>query len=66
LDKSFAAEKDMLSMNRFFLSLAFMGCVTAAQAQTKPAVMSLGPDFPNAVIFIGNSFFITTMACRGT
>jgi hypothetical protein len=56
----------MLSMNRFFLSLAFMGCVTAAQAQTKPAVMSLGPDFPNAVIFIGNSFFITTMACRGT
>ena len=30
---------------------------TAALAQTKPAVTSLGPDFPKTEIFIGNSFF---------
>jgi hypothetical protein len=29
----------------------------AAQAQTKPLVTSLGPDFPKSEIFIGNSFF---------
>jgi len=29
----------------------------AAWAQTKPAVTSLGPDFPRSEIFIGNSFF---------
>src|SRR3982751_5184467 len=29
----------------------------AAQAQTRPAVTSLGPDFPKTGIFIGNSFF---------
>ena len=29
----------------------------AATAQTKPAVTSLGPDFPRSGIFIGNSFF---------
>jgi hypothetical protein len=29
----------------------------AALAQTKPAVTSLGPDFPKTAIFIGNSFF---------
>jgi hypothetical protein len=28
-----------------------------ALAQTKPAVTSLGPDFPKTAIFIGNSFF---------
>lgn len=28
-----------------------------ALAQTKPAVTSLGPDFPKTEIFIGNSFF---------
>jgi hypothetical protein len=28
-----------------------------ALAQTKPAVTSLGPDFPKSEIFIGNSFF---------
>jgi hypothetical protein len=28
-----------------------------AQAQTKPKVTSLGPDFPKAVLFVGNSFF---------
>ena len=29
----------------------------ASQAQTKPAVTSLGPDYPTSEIFIGNSFF---------
>src|SRR5258708_29472535 len=29
----------------------------AAQAQTKPLVTTLGPDFPKSEIFIGNSFF---------
>jgi hypothetical protein len=28
-----------------------------AQAQTRPSVTSLGPDFPKTTIFIGNSFF---------
>ena len=28
-----------------------------ANAQTKPAVTTLGPDFPKTGIFIGNSFF---------
>jgi hypothetical protein len=43
------------------VGLAAIGAVavgsTAALAQTKPAVTSLGPDFPKAGIFIGNSFF---------
>ena len=30
---------------------------TPAQAQTKPAVTTLGPDFPKTALFIGNSFF---------
>jgi hypothetical protein len=30
---------------------------TAGLAQTKPAVTSLGPDFPKTEIFIGNSFY---------
>jgi hypothetical protein len=29
----------------------------AGQAQTRPAVKSLGPDYPKAAMFIGNSFF---------
>jgi hypothetical protein len=33
------------------------GWVVAAQAQTKPLVTSLGPDFPKSEIFIGNSFY---------
>ncbi|MFO1110662.1 MAG: hypothetical protein U1E61_15895 [Bradyrhizobium sp.] len=37
------------------------GCVALAPAaglaQTKPAVTSLGPDFPKTAMFIGNSFF---------
>src|SRR5438105_7815951 len=30
---------------------------TSALAQTKPAVTTLGPDFPKTALFIGNSFF---------
>ena len=29
----------------------------ASQAQTKPKVTTLGPDFPNTEMFVGNSFF---------
>jgi hypothetical protein len=49
------------SFRGFFMALAAAICVTmgpsAAQAQTRPVVTSLGPDFPKAGIFIGNSFF---------
>jgi hypothetical protein len=42
-----------------FVLLAFAGASFAAQAQTqtRPAVTSLGPDYPKSTIFIGNSFF---------
>src|SRR3954464_5822997 len=44
-----------------FILLAAAGWIAggsaAALAQTKPAVTSLGPDFPKSGIFIGNSFF---------
>jgi hypothetical protein len=42
-----------------FVSLAALVWLAAAPAlaQTKPAVTSLGPDFPKTGIFIGNSFF---------
>jgi hypothetical protein len=39
------------------VALAMLGWAATAQAQTKPAVTSLGPDFPKSEIFIGNSFF---------
>jgi len=51
------------------MSISFRGIVIAlalgsiaigssvAQAQTKPKVTSLGPDYPKSAIFIGNSFF---------
>src|ERR1700692_4389452 len=49
------------SIRGFFVVLAAAGWMaagpTAALAQTKPVVTSLGPDFPKAEIFIGNSFF---------
>jgi hypothetical protein len=48
-------------LGRGFVVLAAVGWIgfglTAALAQTKPAVTSLGPDFPKTEIFIGNSFF---------
>jgi hypothetical protein len=37
--------------------LALLGAVSVAQAQTKPMVTSLGPNFPKTEMFIGNSFF---------
>jgi hypothetical protein len=44
-----------------FVALAAAGWIAAGQsaalAQTKPVVTSLGPDFPKTEIFIGNSFF---------
>ena len=40
------------------LVLLMAACwAVAGQAQTRPAVKSLGPDYPKAAIFIGNSFF---------
>jgi hypothetical protein len=41
----------------FVAMTAIVAGPIAAQAQTKPAVASLGPDFPKTAIFIGNSFF---------
>ena len=39
------------------VALALAACASAAQAQTRPAVTSLGPDYPKITIVIGNSFF---------
>src|ERR1700750_986907 len=39
------------------VTLAAACWTAAAQAQTRPVVTSLGPDFPKSEIFIGNSFF---------
>jgi hypothetical protein len=39
------------------LALVALGGNSLAQAQTKPLVKTLGPDFPKTEIFIGNSFF---------
>src|SRR5579859_6712481 len=38
-------------------ALAMVIAASAAQAQTKPAVTSLAPNFPKTEMFIGNSFF---------
>ncbi len=44
-----------------FLMVAAIGAIVigpmAAQAQTRPLVKTLGPDFPKSELFIGNSFF---------
>ncbi len=45
-----------MSIRGFVIALTFV-CVAAAQAQTRPKVTSLGPDYPKSAIFIGNSFF---------
>src|SRR5258708_12472354 len=51
------------------VGLAAIGAVaagsTGALAQTKPAVTSLGPDFPKAGIFIGNRFFYSNNGLPG-
>jgi hypothetical protein len=48
-------------LRKVIMALAATGWMgigpTAALAQTKPVVTSLGPDFPKSEIFIGNSFF---------
>jgi hypothetical protein len=48
-------------LNGIVVALAALGWIaagsSAGMAQTKPAVTSLGPDFPKAGIFIGNSFY---------
>jgi hypothetical protein len=41
----------------FAMLLASVACLNGAEAQTKPKVTTLGPDFPRAVLFVGNSFF---------
>ena len=38
-------------------ALVLAACASTAQAQTRPAVTGLGPDYPKVTIFIGNSFF---------
>src|ERR1700758_605962 len=44
-------------MKRVFLAGALALAASAAQAQTRPVVTSLGPNFPKTEMFIGNSFF---------
>jgi hypothetical protein len=48
-------------LRKAIMALAAIGWIatgsTAALAQTKPLVTSLGPDYPRSEIFIGNSFF---------
>jgi hypothetical protein len=39
------------------LSVVAVGSPVSLRAQTRPTVTTLGPDFPNSEIFIGNSFF---------
>ena len=46
----------MMMVAAAWVAAAWIG-TTAALAQTRPAVTSLGPDFPHSEIFIGNSFF---------
>src|SRR5690349_21244225 len=52
---------DMSKMLRGFTIVLAAGfgalAPAAALAQTKPAVTSLGPDYPKTAMFIGNSFF---------
>src|SRR6201985_3429314 len=41
----------------FMMLAAGLISVAPLQAQTKPTVKTLGPDFPKSEMFIGNSFF---------
>jgi len=47
----------MPGLVRGFVLLMAACWAVAGQAQTRPAVKSLGPDYPKTVMFIGNSFF---------
>jgi hypothetical protein len=38
-------------------AMVLAAAASAAQAQTRPAVTSLGPNFPKTEMFVGNSFF---------
>src|SRR5205085_10711292 len=49
-------------MMRLFARVMLAMCLAVvagfhAQAQTRPKITSLGPDFPKAALFVGNSFF---------
>jgi hypothetical protein len=60
----------MTSMIRAFLVAAATMPIavvapTALQAQTKPTITTLGPDFPKSEIFIGNSFFYYNNGMNG-
>jgi len=47
----------MPALIRGFVLLMAACWAVAGQAQTRPAVKSLGPDYPKSAMFIGNSFF---------
>src|SRR5215813_3760612 len=48
----------MPGMTRVTLAALMLAAVaSAAQAQTRPTVTSLGPNYPKTEMFIGNSFF---------
>ena len=47
----------MPGLVRGFVLLLAACWAVAGQAQTRPAVKSLGPDYPKTAMFIGNSFF---------
>ena len=48
----------MPGMTKVTLAAAVLvALASGAQAQTKPAVTSLGPNFPKTEMFVGNSFF---------
>ena len=47
----------MPALVRGFVLLMAACWAVAGQAQTRPAVKSLGPDYPKTAMFIGNSFF---------
>jgi hypothetical protein len=49
--------REILRSLLVLLALASAGFAAQAQTQTKPAVRSIGPDYPKSAIFIGNSFF---------
>ena len=46
-------------------ALALAAIASAAQAQTRPTVTSLGPNYPKTEMFVGNSFFYYTNGMPG-
>ncbi|AND89369.1 MULTISPECIES: DUF4886 domain-containing protein [Bradyrhizobium] len=47
----------LLTRAMLAMCLGVVVSFNAAQAQTRPKVTTLGPDFPKAALFVGNSFF---------